>query len=138
MRDKHSCQQCRRAVRHALEGDHVCYRIDLGLVSLSIDRQQPSMMHAALHGINRDQHFIPLSPHPFMVPLQSIFKNAGAEFVSKINLAIQYTITLRHRLHNAHSTAQYNGKVPDLCNAYVIKCTLMYCCDILEYQYLNI
>jgi hypothetical protein len=53
-----------------------------------------SMMHAAVHGIDRDQRvcFIPRSPHPLHCPSSPYSKNAGAEFVSKIDLAMQYTM----------------------------------------------
>jgi hypothetical protein len=60
-------------------------------------------------------------------------KNAGVEFVSKIDLAILYVYTmytqLQSQLQLQSQTTQYNGKVPDICIAYVvyIKCTLMYC-----------
>jgi hypothetical protein len=58
-------------------------------------------------------------PSPPSLSLSSPYsKNAGAEFVSKIDLAtLQYssvsrpTVHVRHRLH---SSKQYNGKVPDI------------------------
>jgi hypothetical protein len=62
-------------------------------------------------------------PSPPSLPLQissPSSTNAGTEFVSKIDLAIQY-----------ETVQSNNGKVPDM-HYVVLKCTLMYCCDFLE------
>jgi hypothetical protein len=60
---------------------------------------QQACIHAALHGIDRDQRvydmFYSSIPSPPWLSLSSPYsKNAGAEFVrkNKINLAIQYTL----------------------------------------------